>query len=44
MPDDSWNDTYQVVTVHHLLDARRGFRTRAGLGGMPVGPSGGSSL
>jgi len=37
MPDDSWNDTYQVVAVRHVLDGRRGFRTQAGLGGMPGG-------
>ncbi|MFI5041237.1 MAG: hypothetical protein ACHQNA_05220 [Acidimicrobiales bacterium] len=35
MPDDSWNDTYQVVAVRHVLDGRRGFRTHACLGGMP---------
>lgn len=40
MPDDSWNDTYQVVAVRHSLDGRRGFRTVAGLGGMPGGPLG----
>jgi phage protein D len=37
MPDDSWNDTYQVLAVRHVLDDRRGFRTQAGLGGMPGG-------
>jgi phage protein D len=37
MPDDSWNDTYQVVAVRHILDGRRGFRTQVSLGGMPGG-------
>jgi phage protein D len=35
MPDESWNDTYQVVAVSHVLDSRRGFRTHVGIGGMP---------
>ena len=43
MPEDSWNDTYQVVAVRHVLDGRRGFRTWAGLGGMPGGALGGLS-
>jgi len=34
LPDDSSNDTFQVVAVRHLLDRRRGFRTLVGLGGM----------
>ena len=35
MPDDSLNDLYQVLSVRHVLDRRRGFRTYIGLGGMP---------
>ncbi len=35
MPDDAWNDTYQVIAVRHVLDGRRGFRTHVGIGGMP---------
>jgi phage protein D len=34
LPDDSSNDTYQVVALRHVLDRRRGFRTMVGLGGM----------
>jgi hypothetical protein len=37
MPDDSLNDTYQVLAVRHVLDGRRGFRTVVALGGMPEG-------
>lgn len=35
MPQDDWNDIYQVTGVRHTLDGRRGFRTRVALGGMP---------
>jgi hypothetical protein len=35
MPEDAWNDTYQVLAVRHALDGRRGFRTHVALGGMP---------
>jgi phage protein D len=39
MPDGSLDDTYQVLAVRHVLDRRRGFRTRVAVGGMPGGPA-----
>ena len=35
MPDDALNVTYQVLGLRHVLDRRRGFRTRLSLGVAP---------
>ena len=35
MPDDALNVTYQVLGLRHILDGRRGFRTRLSLGVAP---------
>lgn len=37
VPDEGVDGLYQVMSVRHRLDRRRGFRTVAGLGGMPSG-------
>jgi phage protein D len=37
VPDDALNDLYQVLSVRHILDRGRGYRTFVGLGGMPGG-------
>jgi phage protein D len=37
VPDEGVDGLYQVMSVRHRLDRRHGFRTVAGLGGMPSG-------
>ncbi len=37
VPDEGVDGLYQVMSVRHRLDRRRGFRTTVGLGGMPSG-------